>query len=131
MRHATILVVDNCATVRKTLRHLLEGVGYAVITAGSGEEALGVLRENEIDAAILDLHMPVMSGQTLYHVIIGTWPALKARVLIMTGDKTAEANQRWLRLYDLPVLKKPFALSEVIILIEVLAADEPMEANGS
>lgn len=131
MKRATILVVDNCAAVRKTLRRTLESVGYSVIAAASGEEALGVLRAQQVDAVILDLHMPVMSGQTLFHVIIGTWPALKARVLIMTEDKRAEENETWLRLYDLPVLKKPFALSEVIILIEVLAANEPLEANGS
>ena len=131
MKRATILVVDNCPSVRQTLGKTLESVGYTVIAAASGDEALAILRENEIDAVVIDLHMPVMSGQTLFHVIIGTWPELKARVLIMTDDKRAEDNETWLRLYDLPVLKKPFALSEVIILIEVLAADEPLEANGT
>ena len=131
MKNAAILVVDDYQAVRKALGRALESVGYTVFLAASGEEALGILREHHMDAVVLDLHMPVMSGQTLFHVIIGKWPALKAKVLIMTGDARAEEKETWLKLYDLPVVKKPFALGEVITLIDVLTADEPREANGS
>lgn len=131
MKHAAILVVDYYPSVRKTLGNALKSVGHTVFVAASGEEALRILREQEIDAVILDLDMPVMSGQTLFHVIIGTWPALKARVLIMTGDARAEENQAWLRLYDLPVTKKPFALSEIIRLVDVLVTDELRETSSS
>ena len=130
MKNAAILVVDDYQAVRKALGRALESVGYSVFLAASGEEALGILREHHMDAVVLDLHMPVMSGQTLFHVIIGKWPALKAKVLIMTGDARAEEKETWLKLYDLPVVKKPFALGEVITLIDVLTADEPREANG-
>jgi hypothetical protein len=75
--------------------------------------------------------MPVMSGQTLFHLIIGTWPELKSRVLMMTGDARVEEKETWLKLYDLPVVKKPFALDEVLTLIDVLAAEERQVANGS
>ena len=130
MKNAAILVVDDYHAVRKALGRALESVGYSVFLAASGEEALGILREHHMDAVVLDLHMPVMSGQTLFHVIIDKWPALKAKVLIMTGDARAEEKETWLKLYDLPVVKKPFALGEVITLIDVLTADEPREANG-
>ena len=131
MKNAAILVVDDYQAVRKALGRALESVGYSVFLAASGEEALGILCEHHMDAVVLDLHMPVMSGQTLFHVIIGKWPALKAKVLIMTGDARAEEKESWLKLYDLPVVKKPFALGEVITLIDVLTEDEPREANGS
>ena len=131
MKNAAILVVDDYPDVRKALGRALESVGYTVFLAASGEEALTILEEQQLDAVVMDLHMPVMSGQTLFHVIIGKWPALKAKVLIMTGDARAEEKETWLKLYDLPVVKKPFALGEVIALIDVLAADEPWEANGT
>jgi len=130
MKNAAILVVDDYYAVRKALGRALESVGYTVFLAASGEEALGILRDHDVDAVVMDLHMPVMSGQTLFHVIIGKWPALKAKVLIMTGDARAEEKETWLKLYDLPVVKKPFALGEVITLIDVLTVDEPREANG-
>jgi CheY-like chemotaxis protein len=130
MKDAVVLVVDDYPGVRKTLSRALEGVGHTVFTAASGEEALVILRERQIDAVVLDLHMPVMSGQTLFHVLIGTWPTLKARVLIMTGDARVEENEAWLKLYNLPVVKKPFELAEILTLIDVLTADERQVANG-
>ncbi len=131
MRNTAILIIDDYQAVRKALGRALESVGYSVSLAASGEEALGILREHHVDAVVMDLHMPVMSGQTLFHVIISKWPALQAKVLIMTGDMKAEEKESWLKLYDLPVVKKPFALGEVIALIDVLTEDEPQEANGS
>lgn len=131
MKGTTILVVDDYKNVRKSLGRALESVGYTVFLAASGADALRVLREQDIDAVVLDLHMPVMSGQTLFHLIIGTWPALKARVLIMTGDARVEEKEAWLKLYDLPVVKKPFVLEEVLPLIDVLTANERRVANGS
>jgi len=131
MKNASVLIVDDYLNVRKTLGRALESVGYSVFLAASGEEALGILREHDVDAVVLDLHMPVMSGQTLFHLIIGTWPALKAKVLIMTGDIRVEEKEAWLRLYELPGVKKPFALDEVLTLIDVLTADERQVANGS
>lgn len=130
MKNAAILVVDDYKAVRRALGRALESVGYTVFLAASGEDALVILREHPIDAVVIDLHMPVMSGQTLFHVLVSKWPALKAKVLIMTGDAKAEEKETWLRLYDLPIVKKPFALGEVISLIDVLTTDEPREANG-
>lgn len=131
MRHASVLVVDDYLNVRRTLRRALESVGYSVFLAASGQEALDILREHNVDAVVLDIHMPVMSGQTLFHLIIGTWPELKTRVLMMTGDARVEEKETWLKLYDLPIVKKPFALHEVLSLIDVLAAEERQVANGS
>jgi two-component system cell cycle sensor histidine kinase/response regulator CckA len=131
MKEASVLVVDDYRNVRKTLERALKSVGYTVFLAASGDEALGILKEHQVDAVVLDLHMPVMSGQTLFHLIIGTWPALKTRVLIMTGDARVEEKEAWLKLYDLPVVKKPFALDEVLTLIDVLTGDQRRVANGS
>jgi DNA-binding response OmpR family regulator len=131
MKQASVLVVDDYRNVRKTLRRALESAGYSVFLAASGADALSILREYQVDVVVLDLHMPVMSGQTLFHLIIGTWPELKTRVLMMTGDARVEEKETWLKLYDLPVVKKPFALDEVLTLIDVLAAEERQVANGS
>jgi DNA-binding response OmpR family regulator len=130
MRYPKVLVVDDYRGVRKTLGRALTSAGYDVFLAASGEDALRILSTHPIDVVVLDLHMPVMSGQTLFHLIIGTWPRLKTRVLMMTGDARVEEKQTWLKLYDLPVVKKPFALNEVLALIDALTADERRVANG-
>ena len=63
MKNAAILVVDDYQAVRKALGRALESVGYIVFLAASGEEALAILKEHHMDAVVMDLHMPVMSGQ--------------------------------------------------------------------
>jgi CheY-like chemotaxis protein len=57
-----VLVVEDEAEIRFLLRELLVDAGYAVATAGNGEEALDQMREHRPDAVPLDLMMPVMDG---------------------------------------------------------------------
>lgn len=131
MRAYTILVVDDEPALRRVLRRALEQAGYTLHTAGSGEEACDVLRHHDVDAVLMDLRMPSMSGQTLYHVIASRWPHLAPRIIVMSGDPEAEDHAGWLALHNLPVLEKPFQVAQVIEAVRRLLASERHEANGS
>ncbi len=61
-QRASILVVDDEASIRDSLRMILEFEGYRVETAGSGIEALRIARDRPPDAILLDLRMPEMDG---------------------------------------------------------------------
>ena len=63
--HATILVIDDEDAVRQTAKSALESYGYTVIVAVNGKEGVNLFRElgHEIDAVLLDVTMPVMSGE--------------------------------------------------------------------
>ena len=62
-----ILVVDDSASVRRTVRDALEQAGFVVLEAENGERALRVLGEREpIDLLLVDVNMPIMDG---YEVI--------------------------------------------------------------
>ncbi|MEM1180124.1 MAG: sigma-54 dependent transcriptional regulator [Acidobacteriota bacterium] len=65
----TILTVDDEPTILIALRRLLEGCGYRVLQAGSGEEALEILADAEPDLIITDLTLEPMSGLDLLHHI--------------------------------------------------------------
>lgn len=57
------LVVDDSGAIRKVERKYLEEMGFEVLEAENGEEALKVVEENpDIDIILLDWHMPVMNG---------------------------------------------------------------------
>lgn len=57
------LVVDDSSAIRKVERKYLEEMGFEVLEAENGEEALKVVEENpDIDIILLDWHMPVMNG---------------------------------------------------------------------
>jgi DNA-binding NtrC family response regulator len=59
---ARVLVVDDEAAIRFTLDMILRRVGYTVITAANGEEALACLMERPVDMLLLDLGLPGISG---------------------------------------------------------------------
>ena len=65
---ATVLVIDDLESLRETTAAILGRAGYQVLTAGSGAEALAILRAGAepIDLVILDASMPGLTGRQTY-----------------------------------------------------------------
>lgn len=59
---ATILVVDDEKNIRRTLRMVLEGAGFDVLEAESGEDGLATIEREEVDLVLLDIRLPGISG---------------------------------------------------------------------
>jgi DNA-binding NtrC family response regulator len=59
---STVLIVDDEKNIRRTVRMVLEGEGFAVEEAGSGEEALARLPDVGADVMLLDVQLPGISG---------------------------------------------------------------------
>jgi CheY-like chemotaxis protein len=81
----TILLVEDEKTLRTMGSTLLETMGFSVLTAQHGCEALDICREhlNEIDVILLDLIMPVMGGLETYRALRSIAPALP--IIICSG----------------------------------------------
>ena len=81
----TILIVEDNPVLLEALSDVLEMLGYAVVTAGNGAEALAVLepRGGEIALVLSDLVMPVMGGEALLAAIQERWP--KVPMVILSG----------------------------------------------
>lgn len=56
------LLVDDSSVIRKVARRILEDLGFKIIEAENGEEALNACRNSMPDAVLLDWNMPVMDG---------------------------------------------------------------------
>jgi len=67
----TIMVVDDDDAIRRLIRDTLEPLGYNILEAGSGEDALAVISRSEmpVDLVLTDLIMPGMNGQELIETI--------------------------------------------------------------
>jgi DNA-binding NtrC family response regulator len=78
-----ILVVDDEERFRNTMSKLLTVEGYEVSIAGTGPEALEMLRQNLHDLVILDVRMPEMNGVQVLSEIKKIDVSLE--VIIMTG----------------------------------------------
>ncbi len=124
------LIVDDDAALRRSVGRALERKNFDVTLAASGEEALDLLDRHTVDVVLLDLHLPSMSGATLYHVIATQWPVLANRVIVMTGEVDIASDQSWLELNRLAFLPKPFDLRELLDEITRLLPDQLREANG-
>ena len=61
---ANLLIVDDDFDVAESFSGLLQGAGHFVRTAGTGEEGIRVLRAAQLpDCVVLDIDMPILSGQ--------------------------------------------------------------------
>jgi CheY-like chemotaxis protein len=61
----TILVVEDEQAMRLLLREFLEILGYTVIVAEQGKEAIGICGTTPVDLAFLDMNLPDMNGMEL------------------------------------------------------------------
>ncbi len=81
MATAQILIVDDSKEVLQALARELEGESYATFFASSGEEALQVAAEQEIQVIISDVKMPGMDGFELLDIIKEKYPDMVRAVL--------------------------------------------------
>lgn len=110
---ATVLVADDEQVVRDLARRALEGAGFQVLEATNGKEAIDVLRRDgqQISAVVLDLSMPVMSGEQALHQIREFHPSL--RILASSGYSELEAAQRFGNAID-GFIQKPYTSGRLV-----------------
>ncbi len=109
----TVLIVDDDAVVRRTLVRLLEALGYRALAAESAEEALLLVRARgeEIDAFVLDVSMPKISGPELFEQIRAILP--DAFVVLASGFNHSDLVRRAMSRGLAGFLQKPFRLEEL------------------
>lgn len=111
-----ILVTDDDPPVVATLTGLVERLSYLVFSAGSGEEALEILRSEKIDLLITDIHMPGMGGIELMKRVRELYPDIQIMVITGYGDlKTSVAAMQY---GAFNYLQKPFRAEELEIALE-------------
>jgi DNA-binding NtrC family response regulator len=101
----TVLVVDDERGPRLALQLILQGP-FRVLTADSGEEALEILQQDDIDTVTLDLKMPGLGGQNTLSLIRDVDPELP--VVIITGYGSYESAIRAMRCRAFDYISKPF-----------------------
>ena len=108
---ARILVADDNHTFADLVGALLEDAGHAVVTAYSGLAAIAAVEQEPVDAAVLDVLIPQISGDAVAQRLRQLRPGLP--IALMTGaDKSFVAGA------GLPVLHKPFTREELLAVVE-------------
>lgn len=108
---ALILVVDDEGAIRYSVTKTLERVGYQVMTASSGEEALDIMAQHDFDVVVTDIRMPGISGVDLLARIKEQSP--DAIVILMTGYASLGTAVESLRLGAHDYLIKPSTSEDI------------------
>jgi len=121
----TILVADDDDSIRRMTNTALERLGYHVLLASNGEDAIRIFRERhrEIAVVILDWAMPIMNGNEALRRILAIDPA--ATVLMSSGYAETETVERVGTRLLAGFLQKPYTTSYLAQRLREIIARRP------
>ena len=114
---ATVLVVDDEKNIRRTLAMVLEGDGYRVIEAESGEQGLDLVTTANapIDLAILDLKLPGIGGIQVLEKLRGDEATRDLPVIVVSGHATVQDAVLAIKLGASDFFEKPLNRERVLV----------------
>jgi two-component system chemotaxis response regulator CheY len=108
----SILITDDDRNCREALREIMEPQGFRIFLAESGEEALEITQAEPVHLAILDMHMPTLTGlETLS--LLRQMRALLPCILV-TADVTESLMRQAWQAHAYSVIPKPVSKNVVI-----------------
>jgi DNA-binding NtrC family response regulator len=111
-----VLIVDDEERFRKTLSKLLTAQGLEVYSAGSGDEALDLIRKHPVDIVLLDMRMPGMNGIDTLSAIKKIDPLIE--VIMLTGHASVDVAVEIMKRGGFEYLLKPYDIDELLVKID-------------
>jgi two-component system, NtrC family, response regulator AtoC len=108
----SILIVDDEALTLRTIGRALDGEGFEVLLANSGEEALTTIAEQQPDFALLDVVLPGINGIEVLRQARLTSPA--TTFIMMSAYHLVERAVEAMKLGAFDYLTKPFHISDMV-----------------
>ncbi len=115
IRHWKILIVDDDLDIREVIRDRLKAMGFEVVEASDGEQALARLRKDSPAITLLDLQIPNKSGLDVLKAIHDE--GLETTTIIMTAYGTIEKAVEAMRAGAYDFLTKPFSSGHLEVVI--------------
>jgi len=115
----TILIVEDNDDLRALAAILLQGAGYHVLLAGSGEDGLRLLGEYAVDLLIQDIRMPGINGWEVCRRLRADPRTAKLPVLVCSVRQPGELEEAETALAD-GFLRKPFMREELLKAVQQL-----------
>ncbi len=112
----SILIVDDEASIRESLKGILQDEGFSTLFAQSGEEGLKIIRDESPDLVLLDIWMPGIDGMETLRRIREDHP--EQLVIMMSGHGTIETAVKATKLGAYDFIEKPLSLEKVLLCIQ-------------
>ncbi|MCK5227834.1 MAG: response regulator [Desulfobulbaceae bacterium] len=111
----TILVADDNHEMCNVIKEILTTVGYEVLIANNGKEAVSLCRTNTIDLLITDIFMPEQDGLETIDMLRDEFPSMK--FIAISGDSSIASDTymktaEYMGAFD--VLRKPFQIEDLL-----------------
>ena len=125
----TILIVDDQETVWDFLIEALQNLGYSVLLAENGEDAVEIYRENpnQIDLVLLDMVMPKMGGHSAFYHLKNIDPNVK--VLLSSGFVSAASVKDLQDNGAVGFLSKPHRIKDLALELRRIFDADPAESS--
>ena len=126
---STVLVVEDERKLRDLVRSYLERAGFAVLSTGSGAEAITMAATASPDLVVLDLGLPDVPGETVARELRASSRATP--ILMLTAKSAEEDRIRGLELGADDYVTKPFSPRELVLRVQaILRRGGPAAAQG-
>lgn len=112
----TILIVDDEASIRESLKGILQDEGFRTLFAQNGEGCLNLVKEESPDLVLLDIWMPGMDGLEALQRIREGHP--EQLVVMMSGHGTIETAVKATKLGAYDFIEKPLSLEKVLLCVQ-------------
>ena len=119
----TIMVVDDNPDIITIVRTILEGKGYGVLSATSGQELLDMLKSEKPDLIILDIMMPEMDGLEVLSRLKGLTETATIPVILLTAKVQYEDVLGGYKLGADYYITKPFTSTQLVNGINLLLGE--------
>jgi CheY-like chemotaxis protein len=111
-RPYSILITDDDVGCREALRAIVEPEGFRTLLASSGEEALDIVSEEPVHLALLDMHLPRLTGLETLQLVRQINAVLPC--ILVTADASEGLIRQALRARAYSVIPKPVSKNVVI-----------------
>jgi len=101
-----VLFVDDEKMVLEAGSLMLQKLGYSVLTACKGQEAIEILKKNKVAIVLLDMQMPGMNGYETYYQLKKIQP--KVKILLASGYVGDQSEKRLISIGFDGFIQKPF-----------------------
>jgi CheY-like chemotaxis protein len=118
IRPYVILITDDDRDAREALRSIVEPEGFRTYQAASGEEALDIVRQQQVHLALFDMHMPTLTGLETMQLARQFNAGLPC--ILVTADASATLMRQALLARAYSVIPKP--VSKHVLLYTVVSA---------
>lgn len=115
---ATILTVDDTASMRQMISFTLNSVGHEVIQASDGKEALKLLQGKKVDLVIADVNMPNMDGITLVKSLREQADYKFIPILVLTTESQEAKRQQGKVAGATGWIVKPFNPEQLLTIVK-------------